>query len=107
MVNETLGITIMVLVILAIPLCILWGAWSVKHHNKKLREYYDNIKIGDRYSFSVGPLHPFDSAQTHYGEIINKTLAGGKHPWVQIRYDDGFVDQNELHDFLKLHKKIS
>lgn len=107
MINGNMGVIVMALVILAIPVGVIWGVWRVRHHNKKLREYYDNIKIGDRYFFTIGPLHPFDTATNNYGEIINKTLAGGKHPWVQIRYDDGSVDQRELHEFLADHKKVS
>lgn len=107
MMNNNIGIIILMVIVALIIISIVWGVMNVKHHHNKLREYYDNIKIGDRYRLSIGPLHPFDTATTHNAVIINKTLAGGKYPWVQYRYEDGSVSQSELHDFLEVHTKIS
>lgn len=105
--NETVGMIAVIGVMLSIIIAIVWGIWSYHHHHNKLREYFDNIKIGDRYYFSVGPLHPFDTAHNHYATIIDKKVVDGKHLWVQYRYDDGSVSQDELHEFLTYHKKIS
>lgn len=105
--NETFGMIAVIGIMLSIIIAIVWGTWSYHHHHNKLREYYDNIKIGDRYYFSVGPLHPFDTVQNYYATIIDKKIVDGKHLWVQYRYDDGSVSQNELHEFLIDHKKVS
>lgn len=105
--NETVGMITLLLVILFALIAVVWGAWSYHHHHYKLREYFDNIKIGDRYYFSVGPYHPFDTAQNHYATIIDKKIVDGKYLWVQYRYDDGSVSQDELHEFLTEHKKTT
>lgn len=105
--NETVGKIVVIGIMLSIIIAIVWGMWRYRHHHNKLREYFDNIKIGDRYFFTVEPSHPFDSSQNHYATIIDKKIVDGKHLWVQYRYDDGSVSQDELHEFLTDHKKIS
>ncbi len=105
--DEIVGMIVFFSFLLFIVGVAVWGIRNYIHHHKMLIEYYKNIKVGDRYSISIKPLHPFDTADVSYGTIINKTMEDGKHPWVQIRYDDGLVDQKELHDFLTFHKKVS
>lgn len=105
--NETVGLIAVIVIMLSIIIAIVWGICSYHHHHSKLREYFNNIKIGDRYFFTVMPSHPFGSSQNHYATIIDKKIVDGKHLWVQYRYDDGSVSQNELHEFLSEHKKIS
>lgn len=73
---------------------------SYKSYKRKLRRIYDEIKIGDSYKFESPSQHPFDKPQTQKVTIIDKTLGGGKHPWVQYRYADGSVSQDELGEFL-------
>lgn len=105
MANETIGMFLIMAIMAIIVIGVFLGLWSVKYHHKKLLEYYDNIKIGDRYFFTVGPFHPFDTKQIYGAEIIDKALSGGKYPWVQYRYDDGSVSQDELYKFLEFHTK--
>lgn len=85
----------------------LWAYLSSKSHKRKLWRIYDEIKIGDRYQFTMPPLHPFDESHVYKATIIGKTLAGGKSPWVQYRYDDDSVSQDELGEFLTWHKAIT
>lgn len=92
------------IVIVGIP---LWVYISYKSYKRKLSRIYDEIKIGDRFFFTIYPKHPFDEKRTYTATIIDKTLAEGKNPWVQYRYDDGSVSQDELDDFLTFHEKIS
>lgn len=91
-------------VVVGIP---LWAYVSFKAYKRKLRHIYDEIKIGDRYQFTMPPLHPFDEAHVYKATIIGKALAGGKSPWVQYRYDDGSVSQDELGEFLTWHEAIT
>ena len=72
--NETVGKIVVIGIMLSIIIAIVWGMWSYRHHHNKLREYFDNIKIGDRYFFTVEPSHPFDSSQNHYATIIDKKI---------------------------------
>ena len=107
MTNETVEMIAACGIIFSVVAGIAWGIWSYHHHQKKLREYFNNIKIGDRYFFTVEPSHPFDSSQNYYATIIDKKIVDGKHLWVQYRYDDGLVLQDELDEFLTDHTKIS
>lgn len=92
------------IVVMGIP---LWAYLSFKSYKRKLRRVYDEIKIGDRYKFEMPPLHPFDESHVYKETIIGKTLARGKSPWVQYRYDDGSVSQDELGEFLTWHEAIT
>lgn len=105
--NETVGMIAVIGVMLSIIIAIVWGTWSYHHHHNKLREYFNNIKIGDRYFYSVVPYNPFDTDHNHYATIIDKKVVDGKYLWVQYRYDNGSVSQDELHEFLSKHKKVS
>jgi len=80
------------IVVVGIP---LWAYLSFKSYKRKLRRVYDEIKIGDRYKFEMPPLHPFDESHVYKATIIGKTLARGKSPWVQYRYDDMLYPQYE------------
>lgn len=100
-----MGIALLIGLMALIGIVILWGVHSVRSYQHKLMETYDNIRIGDKYIMSVMPLHPFDKSRHYDAEIIDKTLAGGKYPWVQFRFEDGSISQSELHDFLMNFEK--
>jgi hypothetical protein len=104
---ENFLFTIPVLGLVAVLSIPLWAYLSYKSHNRKLRRIYNEIKIGDRYQFTIPPMHPFDELQVYKATIIGKALAGGKSPWVQYRYDDGSVSQDELGEFLTWHEAIT
>lgn len=103
--NEIVGMIAVSGIMLSVLIAIVYGIWSYHHHHNRLREYFNNIKIGDRYFFMVGALHPFDTDKKYYATIIDKKVVDGKHLWVQYRYDDDTVSQDELHEFLADHKK--
>lgn len=83
------------------------GLLSFKSYKRKLLRIYDEIKIGDRYQFTMPALRPFDKSHVYKATIIDKKLAGGKSPWVQYRYDDNSVSQDELGEFLTWHEAIT
>ena len=75
-------------------------------HYRKMRKIYDTIQVGDRYQFNLSATNPFDKPRTFTATIIAKVMAG-KYPWVQYRYDDGSISQDELDEFLACHEKIN
>lgn len=99
----TIAATIIILIIAAVA---AWIIISIKLWKKKTLRIYNNIQIGDWHECTFAALHSFDTPQHFSAEIIAKKLAGGKYPWVQYRFADGSVSQDELCTFLDLfHKK--
>ena len=74
---------------------------------KPYKEAVANLKVGDKYTFTIEEDDPFIKPEMLECTIIQIQCGKGKHPYVKYEFTDGSVGRSRFDKFFKEFKKVN
>ena len=80
---------------------VMWAFISHRRWKRRMRQSFDEIKIGDKYIRRYEADSPFEEPVVFNLTIIDKAISESGTMWVKIQYGDGSIAAERFYLFIE------